>query len=67
MITKEIAIDQITVLENGTILVREVTSIIEDGAILSSTYHRTSYEVGSDSQGMSQMLFGLSSQRREIA
>ena len=48
MITKEIAIDQITVLENGTILVREVTSIVEDGAILSSTYHRTSYEVGSD-------------------
>lgn len=48
MITKEIAIDQITVLENGTILVREVVSIIEDGAILSSTYHRTSYEVGAD-------------------
>lgn len=47
MITKEKIIDQITVDQNDTILVREVTHIIEDGVILSSSFHRTSYEKNS--------------------
>ena len=41
-ITKETAIDQITVTENGIILYREATRIIEDGAELTKTYHRSS-------------------------
>jgi len=39
-LTKEVVIDQITVLEDGTIQVREVTRIMEDGVQLSSSYHR---------------------------
>jgi hypothetical protein len=47
-LTKEIAVDQITVTENGTVLVREVTRIIEDGNELSKQYHRTSFAPASD-------------------
>ena len=39
-ITKEKVIDQITVTENGTVLYREATRIMEDGQQLSQTYHR---------------------------
>ena len=42
-LTKEIAVDQITVTENGIVLVREVTRIMEDGKELSKQYHRTSF------------------------
>jgi len=41
-LTKETAVDQITVTENGIVLVREATRIMEDGVQLSQTYHRTS-------------------------
>ena len=41
-LTKETVVDQITVTEKGTVLVREVTRIMEDGKQLSQTYHRTS-------------------------
>lgn len=47
-ITKEIAVDQITVTENGVILVREVTQIMEDGNELSKQYHRTSFAPSDD-------------------
>jgi len=47
-ITKEIAVDQITVTENGTVLVREVTRIMEDGNELSKQYHRLSFVPASD-------------------
>ena len=47
-ITKEIAVDQITVTENGTVLVREVTRIMEDGKELSKQYHRSSFVPASD-------------------
>lgn len=39
-ITKEVVIDQITVLEDGQIQVRECTRIMEDGVELSKSYHR---------------------------
>ena len=42
-LTKETTVDQITVTENGTVLVREVTRIMEDGKELSKQYHRTSF------------------------
>jgi len=48
MINKETAIDQITIQENGIILYREATRIIEDGKELTKTYHRTSLTPGQD-------------------
>ena len=41
-ITKEAVIDQITVTENGIILYREATRIMEDCTELTKTYHRNS-------------------------
>jgi len=40
-LTKETVVDQITVTENGTVLYREATRIMEDGKQLSQTYHRS--------------------------
>ena len=41
-LTKTTSIDQITVTEDGTILYREATRIIENGNEISKTYHRSS-------------------------
>ena len=51
-ITKEKVIDQITVTENGIVLYREATRIMEDGNELSKTYHRTSLTPGQDLTGI---------------
>jgi hypothetical protein len=51
MITKETTVDQITVTENGIILYREATKIIEDGVELTKKYHRTSLTPGQDLTG----------------
>jgi DNA-binding transcriptional LysR family regulator len=51
MINKETVVDQVTVTENGTILYREATRIIEDGVQLTQTYHRTSLTPGQDLTG----------------
>ena len=51
MITKETVVDQITVTENGIVLYREATRIIEDGKVLTQTYHRTSLTPGQDLDG----------------
>jgi hypothetical protein len=37
---KQIAIDKIEVLENGSIQVRQITRIVEDGSVLSESYQR---------------------------
>ena len=50
-LTKEIAVDQITVTEFGTVLVRETTTIKEDGVELSKKYHRTSFAPEADLTG----------------
>lgn len=47
-LSKEVIVDQITVTENGIVLVREVTRIMEDGKELSKQYHRLSFEKGAD-------------------
>lgn len=47
-LTKEVVVDQITVTENGTVLVREVTRIMEDDVEISKQYHRTSFAKNSD-------------------
>jgi DNA-binding transcriptional LysR family regulator len=51
-ITKETAIDQTTVTENGVVLYREVTRIMEDGNELTKTYHRSSLTPGQDLTGI---------------
>lgn len=47
-LTKETVIDQITVTENGIVLYREATRIMEDGNQISQTFHRTSLTPGQD-------------------
>ena len=51
-LTKTTVIDQITVTENGTILYREATRIMEDGKELSQTYHRSSLTPSQDLTGV---------------
>ena len=53
-LTKEVVVDQITVTENGTVLVREVTRIMEDDVEISKQYHRTSFAPASDVSGQPQ-------------
>ena len=50
-LTKEVAVDQITVCENGIVLVRETTTIKEDGVELSKKYHRSSFAPEADLTG----------------
>jgi hypothetical protein len=50
-LTKEQVIDKIEVVENGYLLVRQVTRILEDGNELSKSYHRSSFAPGSDVTG----------------
>lgn len=48
MITKEVSVDKIEVLENGGVLIREATKILEDGVEFSKSYHRKSFAPGVD-------------------
>lgn len=58
-ITKETAVDQITVQENGTILYREVTRIMEDGTELTKTYHRNSLTPAQDLTGVPEKVVAI--------
>lgn len=51
-LTKETLVDQITVTENGIVLYREATRIMEDGVQLSQTYHRSSLTPAQDLTGV---------------
>jgi DNA-binding transcriptional LysR family regulator len=51
-LTKTTTVDQITVTENGTILYREATRIMEDGNQISQTYHRSSLTPAQDLTGV---------------
>lgn len=51
-LTKTTVIDQITVTENGIVLYREATRIMEDGKQLSQTYHRSSLTPAQDLTGI---------------
>jgi hypothetical protein len=51
-LTKTTVVDQITVQENGTVLYREATRIMEDGNQLSQTYHRSSLTPAQDLTGV---------------
>ena len=39
-LTKEVVVDQITILEDGQLQVRTATRVLEDGVLLGETYHR---------------------------
>ena len=51
-LTKTTTVDQITVTENGIVLYREATRIMEDGTELSKAYHRSSLTPGQDLTGI---------------
>lgn len=51
-LTKQTVVDQITVTENGIVLYREATRIMEDGVQLSQTYHRSSLTPAQDLTGI---------------
>jgi hypothetical protein len=59
MITKETVVDQITVVENGIVLYREATRIIEDGIVLTQTYHRSSLSPGQDLTGQPEKVVAI--------
>ena len=47
-LTKETVVDKIEVLENGTLQVRSATRVLEDGEVLSSSFHRHTLVPGAD-------------------
>jgi hypothetical protein len=51
-LTKQTVVDQITVTENGTVMYRQATRIMEDGIQLSQTYHRSSLTPSQDLTGV---------------
>jgi len=50
-LTETKVIDQITVVEDGTVLYREATRILKDGEQIAQTYHRSSLTPGQDLTG----------------
>lgn len=46
-------VDQIAIDESGTVFVRTAKRLVEDGQVLSETYHRTSLVPGQDVSGQS--------------
>ena len=58
-LTKEVAVDQITVTEFGIVLVRETTTIKEDGEEISKKYHRTSLTPGQDLAGQPEKVVAI--------
>ena len=47
-LSKETVIDKIEVLESNTIQVRSATRVLEDGEMLSQSYHRHVLQPGDD-------------------
>ncbi len=47
-LTKETIVDRIEVLEKGQVQVRTATRVLEDGAVLSSSFHRHVLAPGDD-------------------
>ena len=51
-LTKTTTVDQITITENGIVLYREATKIMENGIELSKTFHRSSLTPAQDLTGV---------------
>jgi hypothetical protein len=47
-LTEETVVDKIEVLESGAIQVRQVIRVLEDGEVLSQSYHRHVLSPGDD-------------------
>ncbi len=47
-LTKEVVVDRIEVLEMGQVQVRTATRVLEDGTVLSSSFHRHVLSPGDD-------------------
>lgn len=47
-LTKETVVDKIEILENGNVQVRCAIRVLEDGEILSQSYHRHVLQPGDD-------------------
>jgi hypothetical protein len=45
---KQVVVDKIEVTEDGTVQVRETTRIVEDGKVISQSYHRHTIAPGQD-------------------
>lgn len=58
-LTKIISVDQITITENGIILYREATRIMEDSTEISKTFHRTSLTPGQDLTGQPEQVIAI--------
>ena len=50
-LTKEVVVDKIEVLEMGQVQVRTATRVKEDGAVLSSSFHRHVVEPSTKASG----------------
>jgi hypothetical protein len=55
-LNKQIKIDQIEIVENGTVQVRQATIITEDGNQISRTYHRWCITPGEDYSAQEQQV-----------
>lgn len=58
-LTKTTTVDQITVTENGIVMFREATRIMEDGNEISKTFHRTSLTPGQDLTGVPEQVVSI--------
>ena len=56
MLTKEIITDKIEVLEDGQMQVRTATRILENGVVLSQSFHRKVVDVGDDVTSEDQLI-----------
>lgn len=50
-IQKEVLVDQIEVVENGSVQVRTATKLIEDGVVIGKSFHRHVVIPGADYSG----------------
>jgi hypothetical protein len=48
MLEKQVVVDKVEVVENGTVQVRTATRIVEDGKVISSSFHRHVVAPGQD-------------------
>lgn len=67
MFTKQIVIDQIEVTENNSIQVRTATRVLEDGVVLSQTYHRHCLSPGDDLSCQDQKVAAIARTAWELA
>jgi hypothetical protein len=51
-LSKSVVVDQVTIVENGTVLYREAIRFFEDGAQVSQTFLRNNLQPGQDLTGI---------------